>query len=193
MWLGRWNSHGILTTADSQIQCRRLLNRVWLGFTTIELSAEPSPNWLAQHLNITVDHTAVTPAEAGYIVAELPKDTQLTLVQAPNTVLSKHTRRALIVTCRASANRSAAGEAFQFRYFAPQYGVTEDPATGSAMRVLMRYWHNRGLFEGSPATLDRPVKALQCSATGGILYGALENSRIWVGGHVTELTEAAPT
>ena len=113
---------------------------------------------------------------AGYLVLEWPADTDLTSLDPPGDSLRLHTTRALIATCRVSPSASLAGEDIQLRYFAPQYGVDEDAATGSAMRVLASYWQQRGL--------GNHLQGLQRSARGGWLFSRLENARVWVGGIV---------
>ncbi len=80
-------------------------------------------------------------------------------------------------------DQARCGENIQYRYFAPQFGVPEDSATGSAMRVLAAYWQQRGYGDEQ--------RALQRSAAGGWLLSRVEGERTWIGGHVQDDTEAA--
>ncbi|MBD1550614.1 PhzF family phenazine biosynthesis protein [Pseudomonas typographi] len=74
---------------------------------------------------------------------------------------------------------TARGEQHDFvsRYFAPQLGIFEDPATGSTHCALVPYWSER-LNKTS-------LRARQCSARGGELWCRLEGERVIVGGDAT--------
>lgn len=80
-------------------------------------------------------------------------------------------RRALIVTA------SGVGEVdFVSRFFAPRWGVVEDPVTGSAHCVLAPFWAKR---LGKPALVAR-----QLSRRGGTLWVEDRGERVCIGGHV---------
>ena len=84
----------------------------------------------------------------------------------------EHTQRAVIAT---QQSRDADYD-YNFRYFAPQHGVNEDKATGSAHRVLVSYWHqylNKCNF-----------KARQYSIEGAELIGRIEGGDVWISGNV---------
>ena len=148
----------------------------WIASDTLSLAAVAVPAWAG----LLGDDRPVACAEAGddrgYLVLEWPQDTDLTRLAPPGVELEQHTLRALVATCRVSPTQARAGEDIHLRYFAPQYGVREDMATGSAMRVLAGYWHARGLG-------DR-LQGLQRSERGGWLYSRLQGDRVWVGGIV---------
>lgn len=161
---------------DSAIECSRRGDIIWLGFAPVTLEKITTPDWLAKDFHIRATRCSSTTDAAGYLVAELPAGSDLSRIDPPGTELAAHTARALIVTCPVDPGASSNEESFHYRYFAPQYGVPEDPATGSAMRVLTQYWHGRGL--------NGKVQARQCSRGGGLLWGEAANEKIWVGGHV---------
>lgn len=73
---------------------------------------------------------------------------------------------------------TAAGvrEDFVSRYFAPKFGIDEDPVTGSAHCMLAPYWGER-LGRGE-------LQATQLSARRGQLHCRLDGERVWVGGAV---------
>lgn len=86
-------------------------------------------------------------AEAGvatdYLIMQMDSVATVQNLQPDLALLSAATQRALIVTARDSRAASAAVDqqlACVFRYFAPQYGVPEDAATGSAAVQLAAYW-----------------------------------------------------
>ncbi|MGH1372049.1 MAG: PhzF family phenazine biosynthesis protein [Cellvibrionaceae bacterium] len=91
--------------------------------------------------------------------------------------LAKATNTAVIVTAK--------GDHCDFvsRFFAPHFGVDEDPVTGSAHCTLIPYW---------AGVLDKTeLKARQISRRGGDLHCRLEQERVFITGHaVTYLVGA---
>ncbi len=62
------------------------------------------------------------------------------------------------------------------RYFAPQHGVNEDKATGSANRVLASYWKSK--------LNQRKLKARQLSVEGAVIEVECDKQMVWVSGKV---------
>jgi predicted PhzF superfamily epimerase YddE/YHI9 len=148
----------------------------WISSDALSLAPATVPAWAGPLLDNAPVACVEAGDEGGYLVVEWPQDTDLTRLDSPGDGLGQHTRRALIATCRVSPAHSLAGEDVHLRYFAPQYGVCEDVATGSAMRVLASYWHARGLGDC--------LQGLQRSARGGWLFSRLQGARVWIGGIV---------
>ena len=74
------------------------------------------------------------------------------MLQPDHAAIAAATRRALIVT---AWSPEKSGPACVFRYFAPQYGNPEDPATGSAAVQLAAFWAlRRGVTRLSAAQLS---------------------------------------
>lgn len=137
------------------------------------------PEGLAELLGATPQACAAVGDERGYLIAVLEDNAELQALRPPGRALAQLTSRALLVTCRTngpSAGTDDSGVDVHYRYFAPQYGVSEDPATGSAMRLLAQFWQDKGLG-------DR-LNARQCSPEGGLLRSEIEGTLIWVGGRV---------
>lgn len=63
---------------------------------------------------------------------------------------------------------------FVSRYFAPSYGIDEDPATGSTHCTLTPYWSRRLGRES--------LHAVQVSRRGGELYCENRGERVYIGG-----------
>jgi predicted PhzF superfamily epimerase YddE/YHI9 len=116
-----------------------------------------------------VSDVALAGAQDGYLVIRLREECDLTAISPPGPRLARITQRALIAT----SLLDDAG-AIGLRYFAPQHGVPEDSATGSAMRVLARYWADR--FQDLTAT--------QFSPAGGELFSSLRGATTRIGGRV---------
>ena len=74
---------------------------------------------------------------------------------------------------------------FVSRYFAPNYGVDEDPATGSAHCVLTPYWAGR--------LGKQKLRAQQISSRVGDLECTLKGDRITLAGHAVLYLEGTVT
>ena len=74
---------------------------------------------------------------------------------------------------------------FVSRYFAPNHGVDEDPATGSAHCVLTPYWAGR--------LGKRQLRARQISARVGDLICTLRDDRVTLAGHAVLYLEGTIT
>jgi len=72
---------------------------------------------------------------------------------------------------------SAPGDTVDFvsRYFAPKYGIDEDPVTGSAHCELTPYWSR---LTGRPS-----LRAQQVSARGGMLHCKVSGERVLLSGN----------
>lgn len=96
----------------------------------------------------------------------------LAQLRVDTSALCRLSRRALIVVYRPAA------AATQLRYFAPQYGSTEDAATGSASVQVAAY-----LCRHYPEHYaDREIEIEQCSSAGGSLYLVNQQRQVLVRG-----------
>lgn len=145
----------------------------WIGLPPISCRACPVPGWVSEFFSSRPWRAATAGDDQGYLVLEWPAGFDLRSLPVPRYALRHRTGRALIVTC---IDQSDPTIDVQLRYFAPQHGVPEDTATGSAMRVLATYWMNRELDDG--------LRAYQCSPYGGILRSRIRGELTWVGGRV---------
>jgi PhzF family phenazine biosynthesis protein len=66
---------------------------------------------------------------------------------------------------------------FVARFFAPKYGINEDPVTGSAYTQLAPYW--------SSALSRSKLRAKQVSSRGGELLCQLVGNRVYIAGRAT--------
>jgi predicted PhzF superfamily epimerase YddE/YHI9 len=177
-WRDQWGSPGVLEMNGNEVHCANQDDVEWLSFPSLETRDCEVPQWAAQLLGQAPANAAEAGPADGYLILEMPQGCDPASLQAPGEALKAETGRSLIVTRRTSAADSFCSEDIQYRYFAPQHGVPEDTATGSAMRVLAAYWLQRGA--GSK------LKALQRSADGGWLTSRIDNGRTWIGGRVVE-------
>lgn len=145
----------------------------WIGLPPINSVPCALPLWLSEFFPSAPWRAALAGEDDGYLILEWPAGFDLTTLPVPDYGLRHRTQRAVIATCLDLEDPSTD---VQLRYFAPQHGVPEDTATGSAMRVLATYWMNRELHDG--------LRAYQCSPFGGELRSRIRGDRTWVGGRV---------
>ena len=176
LWIAGWGGTGLLNTGSAQVACQTREGYTWLGFATAQPVECETAGWMRDLLGTRPTACAEVGGADDYLVVQLPRDSQLRDISRPDTVLGSYTRRALVVTCSVSEPARQCAEHIHFRYFAPQYGVPEDTATGSAMRVLASYWQRCGL--------GPQLVALQCSPQGGLLHSHIRDGLTWVGGRV---------
>ncbi|XP_074881421.1 phenazine biosynthesis-like domain-containing protein isoform X3 [Buteo buteo] len=85
--------------------------------------------------------------------------------------------KGLILTLKGNSSGEHKGHDFYSRYFAPWYGILEDPVTGSAHAVLSSYW--------SEQLGKKEMLAFQCSRRGGELKISLRNDgRVDIAGQI---------
>ncbi len=186
--------HGLLAAAYSwqqRLQCSEislLMNgtlvpswrqqeMTWLRFERLPTAVCAVPDWVVEVFPNQSQPIAasVCGAEQGYLILQWPDDLPLQSLSQPLACLSELSQRALICT---AAQPCVGADAIQLRYFAPQYGVPEDTATGSALRVLAEYWSPR----------FTRLTAEQCSPAGGLLLAQWTPGHIDVGGRCSILS-----
>ena len=143
----------------------------WLSFNTLTSHRCEVPTWVEQVFSDPIKPLAAAIAgdEQGYLVLQWPDGFSLAQLALPRDCLIQYSQRALICT----AAQPAIGEnAIEPRYFAPQHGVDEDIATGSAMRILSHYWSQR----------FKTLIARQCSTVGGELFAHFKDTQVEIGG-----------
>ena len=174
VWFDYWGQDGTLVMNVSEVACHLAEGKVWLGFQPLAPVACDVPDWCKYFFDVEPIAAATVGVDNAYLILEWTKDFNLASLSTPLASLSQYTQRALIATCAADPATATYAETIRYRYFAPQHGVAEDTATGSAMRVLASYWQQRG--QGQTLT------AYQCSAAGGLLFSRIAEAKVWVGG-----------
>lgn len=97
---------------------------------------EPLPTAAKQWFNKTPVNSMGNGEAQGYWVLEFEES--VTELQPQLQAICDTTQRAIIAT----SLKAPLGFDYELRYFAPQYGINEDVATGSANAVLASYWHH---------------------------------------------------
>ena len=172
-WMRRGQAVSQLSMNGVQAAFHADAELAWVGLPTISCQARPVPHWIGEFFSQRPWRAAEAGGENGYLILEWPQGFDLRSLAIPRYALRRRTGRSLIVTCKSSGDSAID---IELRYFAPQHGVPEDTATGSAMRVLATYWMNRDLNER--------LRAYQCSHYGGELHSRVHGELTWVGGRV---------
>ena len=178
-WMTRLGQDALtLFMQGSRVESWQSRGETWLRFSALEMQSCEVPAWVRDVLSIPSNpvSAAYSGGSSEYMVLQWPDGFDLRSLTPPDETLANYTQRALICT---AARPEVADRAIELRYFAPQYGVREDAATGSAMRVLAAYWSSR---------FDR-LLGHQCSSSGGRLLSRWAPNYVEVGG-VCVVTEA---
>ncbi len=168
------NTTELMLNSNSElIDVRNKNGLPWIKLHSLDYQAAEVPAW-TQHCFSQPPYCAnVVGGSSGYWIFEWRKSFQLNQLVIDFDLLKQSTSRAVIAT------QSGNGETYDFnyRYFAPQYGIEEDQATGSANVILTNYWY-RQLLQ------SRWLTSRQLSQSGAILYSQIEGNSVWLGGKV---------
>ena len=127
----------------------------------------PPPAGLAEALGVTFQYVG---RDIDDYLVELESEAIVRALQPDISALGKLEVRGTIVTARATDPRFD----FVSRFFAPAFGVNEDPVTGSAHCCLTPYWTNK--------LGKTDLTAYQASARGGILRVRMAGERVLLAG-----------
>lgn len=151
------------TRFSGSITARKLGGQVVLEFPAFVPKRCAIPAQLAPALGLQKPPSEVLEANDTYI-AVFDSQEMISAIRPDFALLKQLHPHAVIVT--APGNNSD----FVSRYFAPSYGVAEDPVTGSAHCSLAPYWSRR---------LNKPrLHARQLSERGGELWCELAGERL---------------
>ncbi|MBW4513733.1 MAG: PhzF family phenazine biosynthesis protein [Timaviella obliquedivisa GSE-PSE-MK23-08B] len=161
----RFQTRSGLLTANFQEQSSGE-NWIELNFPAIPTVAVPVPANLSTALGVPVRQ--VYEGSVGLVI-EVDSERTVRNIQPNFELLKTIPCQGVIVTSRAD---------FQFdfvsRYFAPSFGIDEDPVTGSAHCCLATFWHDR--------LQKTEFLAYQASARGGVVKVRYEGDRVFLGG-----------
>ena len=133
---------------------------------------EAVPNWVSNTLifggkTLLPHYSAVSDKKDGYLLLEFVPLLSIDIFSAMQLDLNKvceNSNRAIVVVQFDQAN-----EHLYMRYFAPQYGVPEDSATGSVIRFVADYIEQRYQcthFDVSQCSLQGGFMEVDCGADG---------------------------
>ncbi|MBT2492951.1 PhzF family phenazine biosynthesis isomerase [Streptomyces sp. ISL-96] len=148
-----------------------------LDFPTAPLTAIPVPDGIGEALGgVEVLSAHDTGPHIGDLLVELADERTVRTLTPDFPGLVAHSKRGIIAT--AAAEDPSLGYDFVSRCFFPQFGIDEDPVTGSAHTALAPYW--------SPRLGRDELTGLQASARTGLVATSLRGERtLLTGGAVT--------
>lgn len=174
-WLKKKNWPQVtLVMNGSHILAQQINGCIQLTFPSMSCHDIDVPSWGENFWSQQAIKAAACGDDQSYLVLQWPDNTNLRALTRPGERLADFSQRALI--CTALQNQTSA-PTLQYRYFAPQYGVAEDIATGSAMRALAAYW--------SPQLTE--LTAWQCSPDGGWLMSHYNDQHTQINGYCRSL------
>lgn len=156
----------VFESLSGPLTVSRVKERLILDFPIKQAKPVPTPSMLGRALG--AEPQEVLAADDWLVV--LDSEETVSNLEPDMTQLKQLARRGVIVTAKGSNCD------FVSRFFAPKYGIDEDPVTGSAHTILTPYWAER---------LGRKkLHARQLSARGGELDCELKGERVFIGGTV---------
>ncbi|NWJ10824.1 PBLD protein, partial [Crypturellus undulatus] len=181
------NPNSVLTfvTLSGDLKARQVEDRIVLDLPLYLAYPQVSENFTQENYiavgDMTVQDVRYSPDTNNLLVrlsdAYQRSDLEELQVRAQNFLSAEKTGKVkgLIVTLKGDASGKPKGYDFYSRYFAPWYGVLEDPVTGSTHAVLGSYW--------SEQLGKKEMLAFQCSRRGGELKISLrDDGRVDIAG-----------
>lgn len=135
----------------------------------------PTPCAIPERMAAALGCMPAEVLEADDYIAVLDNEAEVRSLSPDHAALKAFDRRGVVVT--------APGEKVDFvsRFFAPKFGIAEDPVTGSTHCELVPYWAER---------LDRTtLSARQVSRRGGELRCRLAGDRVFLSGRAVTYLE----
>ncbi|MBC2606461.1 PhzF family phenazine biosynthesis protein [Pelagicoccus albus] len=143
-----------------------------LDFPSKAASATKIPDWVSNGLGaIPIEFY-----QSHYSMAVFPSEEIVAAIEPDFAYLSKISDSTIIITAPGK------GHDFVSRFFAPAFGVDEDPVTGSAHCILIPFWAKR--------LKKSELHAKQISLRGGELYCKDQGDRVKIGGTARLYSEA---
>jgi len=178
-----WESGLLPTTVEARFQtrsglltARRSGDGIVMDFPTAEAQACEAPPGLTEALGAPIGYTAKNAFD--YLV-ELGSETIVRKLRPDFLRLAALPTRGVMVTSRSD------DPAFDFvsRFFAPAFGIPEDPVTGSAHCCLGPHWSSR---MGKSDLVGHQV-----SERGGIVRVQVRGERVLLGGNAITMMRGA--
>ena len=157
----------VFHTRSGVLTAERRDNLIWLNFPATPVAPAPMLPDLERGVGAPI--TCLGRTTFDYVV-ELESDAAVRALQPDLTALGRLPVRGVVVTARSDDGRHD----FVSRFFAPRFGIPEDPVTGSAHCGLAPYW---------AARLGRnELAGYQASARGGTVLVRVDGERVHLGG-----------
>lgn len=177
LWKKLSGQYPLLQTPYDFYPTLKRAEAVYVSTPKIPCAAAAMPADIAQWFDIPPLQCARAGGENGYYILRWPRGTDIAMVKPAFEFIVRQPR-AIVMT--QEGIDTGLRRSFNLRYLAPQYGVNEDSATGSAAAIATEFWYR---FYGDP--MQRRFVAMQCSPSGGVIFSEVTGNRILIGGNVT--------
>ncbi|WP_327313690.1 PhzF family phenazine biosynthesis protein [Streptomyces sp. NBC_01235] len=152
---------------------------ITLDFPTAPLTRVEIPAGVAEALGVEPLGCFDTGSHVGDLLVELADEKTVHALRPDHKALAAYSRRGVIATAR--AENPDLGYDFVSRCFFPNFGIDEDPVTGSAHTALAPYWSER---------LGRTaLTGLQASPRSGRVHTELRGDRTLLTGRAVTVIE----
>jgi predicted PhzF superfamily epimerase YddE/YHI9 len=165
-------------TRSKLLFARQVENRIEIDLPAISITECPMPEVLARTLNAKPRFAGRTPDrdldDKDYLV-ELESESAVRDFKPDLNVWRNQLQAAVIVTARGESSSYD----FVSRYFAPWWGIDEDPVTGVSHCSLIPYW--------SRILGKTKLVGFQASPRGGFVHGYVDNKRVSLSGEAVTI------
>jgi len=158
----------VFFTKSGRLTARQHEGRIVMDFPAEPEAETAPPDGLASALGVGLRYVGRNRMD---VLALLASEAAVRSLRPEMNLLARVKVRGVIVTALADDERYD----FVSRFFAPCYGIAEDPVTGSAHCCLGPFWQRRL----GKATLV----GYQASARGGVVHVEVAGDRVRLGGH----------
>lgn len=158
----------VFSTSSGDLFARKTSDLIQLNFPSAPVSAADAPEGMLEALGAKATFVG---ANQNDNLVEVATREELLALTPDFAALGKAPVRGVVVTA------SGAGGEYDFlsRFFAPAYGIDEDPVTGAAHCITGPYWSEKlGKHE---------LHAYQASARGGEVFVTIAGDRTKLAGH----------
>ncbi len=180
LWLaGRLDAKqaAVFQSLSGKLTARKIGDRIEMDFPSnrpVEVSA---PDGMLESLGI------VNPVFVGFgasdVVVQVESESIVKQLQPDFRALRNVDVRGVAVTAVSESREFD----FVSRFFAPRFGIDEDPVTGSAHTMLAPYW--------SEILGKTELRAFQASTRGGCISVRVDGKRVFLGGHAKTIFSGA--
>ena len=146
------------------------------GWLTMDFPAQPPvPCDIQEEIVQAFNITPIECLESEDFIVVFEREIDIELADPDFELLKKLDLRGVIITAKSSSYD------FVARFFAPKYGIPEDPVTGSAYTQLAPYWTSKiGL---------KKFRVKQMSSRGGELTCEVVDDRVYISGKAIKYLE----
>ncbi len=154
-------------TRSGILSAKRQGDLIWLDFPATPVAPAAPPPDLERAIGAPTEYVGRTTFD--YLV-EIESEAAVRSLEPDMALLARLPVRGVVVTARAGDSKHD----FVSRFFAPRYGIPEDPVTGSAHCGLGPYWAAR--------LSKNELVGYQASSRGGTVLVRVDGERVHLGG-----------